>query len=330
MGCRKITYHEQELLGEKSKIFELGLEKSASGSKICKDYYAFGSLMPARSFSSNSYRYGFNGKEKLDEIDNVEGSKLDFGARVYDSRLGKWMSVDPLTAMYPSASPYNFALNTPIQAIDPDGNLVIFVNGYTQGFAGLIGLTGDRPLSNTGMKKYWGGLDDDISKKIGDENRYYSHGGTRTAWSTAQERYNQGTKEGKAMLEKINAGDIIIKVDENGNPTETIKIVSHSQGSAKAAGISNVLTEAGYSVEVEYNIAPKQPGDIPKTSADRVVQYGSEEGLIDDFIAPQSSMGGADEQYELSDEKKTILSGGGHGIEQYGEILDIPKGNTFE
>ncbi len=38
------------------------------------------------------YRYGFNGKEKDKDIapDNYE-----FGARIYDARLGRWMAVDP-------------------------------------------------------------------------------------------------------------------------------------------------------------------------------------------------------------------------------------------
>ncbi len=49
--------------------------------------------MPRRSFSSSSYRYGFNGKEKDDEVKG-EGNSLDFGARMYDSRLGRFLSID--------------------------------------------------------------------------------------------------------------------------------------------------------------------------------------------------------------------------------------------
>lgn len=41
----------------------------------------------------------------------------------------RWLSTDPLQAKYPFASPYNFVLNTPIQAIDPDGKRVYFVGG---------------------------------------------------------------------------------------------------------------------------------------------------------------------------------------------------------
>jgi RHS repeat-associated protein len=84
------------------------------------DYYPFGMTMPGRSFSSNAYRYGFNGMEKDDEVKG-SGNSYDFGARIYDSRLGRWLSMDPLQAKYPSLSPYNFVANNPIKFVDYDG-----------------------------------------------------------------------------------------------------------------------------------------------------------------------------------------------------------------
>ena len=50
-----------------------------------------------------------------------EGNQQDYGMRVYDPRIGKFLSRDPLTAKYPFYSPYQFAGNTPINAIDLDG-----------------------------------------------------------------------------------------------------------------------------------------------------------------------------------------------------------------
>jgi uncharacterized protein RhaS with RHS repeats len=41
--------------------------------------------------------------------------------RIYDPRLGRFLSVDPITDEYPELTPYQFASNTPIQAIDLDG-----------------------------------------------------------------------------------------------------------------------------------------------------------------------------------------------------------------
>jgi RHS repeat-associated protein len=76
--------------------------------------------MPGRSFtSSNSYKYGFIGKEKDDET-----GTLDFGARSYDPRLGKFLSIDPLYANYPQLTPYNYAGNSPIVLLDNDGKKI--------------------------------------------------------------------------------------------------------------------------------------------------------------------------------------------------------------
>lgn len=88
---------------------------------MATDYYPFGSIMPGRSFTSQSYNYGFNGMLKDNEITGVEGGHLDFGARIYDSRLGIWLSLDPLMKKYPNLSPFNGMANNPISYIDKDG-----------------------------------------------------------------------------------------------------------------------------------------------------------------------------------------------------------------
>jgi RHS repeat-associated protein len=285
-------------------------------------------LMPERSISSTVYKFGFNGKEKDDEI-RGSGNSINFGARMYDPRIGKWLSVDPLAAAYPYASPYNFALNTPIQAVDPDGKVVVFVNGYQGGKAmardlfdnGLIrGIK--RAFTQEKLTKsdngYWGSMDNKFMNRIGDNNAVYANASSH-ALSTASYRYNRGKKAGETMLKMINDGDIKLETDENGNVTESIKIVSHSQGSSYAAGMSKILTDAGYNVEVEYNLAPKQPGDIPETDASRRVQYGSDK----DMIAPQSPMQGDVEQGPGPNKDGAI---DGHLLENYDNIFDVEKG----
>jgi RHS repeat-associated protein len=84
------------------------------------DYYAFGAVMPDRSFNAAGYRYGFNGKENDNEVKGT-GNQQDYGMRIYDGRIGKFLSVDPLTNKYPHYTPYQFAGNMPIWAIDLDG-----------------------------------------------------------------------------------------------------------------------------------------------------------------------------------------------------------------
>src|SRR5215207_6768226 len=83
------------------------------------------------SFESG-YRYGFNGKENDNEIKG-EGNQQDYGMRIYDPRLGRFLSVDPLAKSFPWYTPYQFAGNTPIQAIDLDGLEPIGYNPNNQG-----------------------------------------------------------------------------------------------------------------------------------------------------------------------------------------------------
>ncbi len=68
-----------------------------------------------------AYRYGFNGKELDPEGMGGGGSTYDYGFRIYNPNIARFLSVDPLTKEYPELTPYQFASNTPIQAIDLDG-----------------------------------------------------------------------------------------------------------------------------------------------------------------------------------------------------------------
>jgi RHS repeat-associated protein len=66
------------------------------------------------------YRYGFNGQEKDNEIKGV-GNSLEFKYRIYDSRLGRFLSIDPLAKSYPWNSCYAFAENRVIDCIELEG-----------------------------------------------------------------------------------------------------------------------------------------------------------------------------------------------------------------
>ncbi len=76
--------------------------------------------MVNRYSNAGSFRYGFNGKEK-DWEDYGEGNGYDYGARVYNSRLGRFFSADALGKKFPYYSPYQFAGNNSIWHIDLDG-----------------------------------------------------------------------------------------------------------------------------------------------------------------------------------------------------------------
>jgi RHS repeat-associated protein len=97
--------------------------------KSAMDYSAFGAPLSGRTFSSPSYKYGFNGMEKDAEMHDNDGDSYDFGARMYDARVGRWLSVDPLHKMYPSISVFAFVGNSPIKSLDPNGEEIVDANG---------------------------------------------------------------------------------------------------------------------------------------------------------------------------------------------------------
>ena len=49
------------------------------------------------------------------------GNSLDFGLRIYDSRVSRFLSHDSLAKKYPSEGNYTFAVDSPIYLVDKDG-----------------------------------------------------------------------------------------------------------------------------------------------------------------------------------------------------------------
>jgi RHS repeat-associated protein len=74
--------------------------------------------MKERAFAAQEYTYGFNGQEQ--DGDLMDGAVV-FKYRIHDPRIGKFLSVDPLTTEYPYYTPYQFAGNEVISSIDVEG-----------------------------------------------------------------------------------------------------------------------------------------------------------------------------------------------------------------
>ena len=78
--------------------------------------------MPGRSYNAHTSRHGFTGHEK--ESDLAEGIYTT-EYRLYDARVGRWLSVDPLFEKYVGMSPYNYCMLNPVMMVDPDGRVPI-------------------------------------------------------------------------------------------------------------------------------------------------------------------------------------------------------------
>jgi RHS repeat-associated protein len=85
-----------------------------------QDYYPFGMEMVGRAYNPALYRFGYNNKEKDDEVKGA-GNQIDYGMRGFDPRLGRFPSPDPLTQKFPGFTPYAYAMNSPISGKDMDG-----------------------------------------------------------------------------------------------------------------------------------------------------------------------------------------------------------------
>jgi RHS repeat-associated protein len=95
--------------------------------KTTADYGVWGDELVGRGDKEKDFRFGFNGMEKDDDIKG-DGNSYDFGARIYDPRLGRWLSLDKRMNDLPFATPYNYVLNNPNLFFDPDGNFLISVH----------------------------------------------------------------------------------------------------------------------------------------------------------------------------------------------------------
>jgi RHS repeat-associated protein len=64
---------------------------------------------------NGGYRYAFNGKEMDNDLGNED---YDFGERIYNSRIGRFFTIDPFARGYSWQTPYAYHRNNPINNVD--------------------------------------------------------------------------------------------------------------------------------------------------------------------------------------------------------------------
>jgi len=91
--------------------------------------------------------YKYNGKE----LDQMNGLNLyDYGARYYESALGRFTTMDPMCEKYYNISPYTYCANNLVRLIDPDGReLRLYVETKGLGHVFVRAGTGDNTVVYT-------------------------------------------------------------------------------------------------------------------------------------------------------------------------------------
>lgn len=128
---RKIGFKQYELTDHKSDVRAVFSDKQLAEiqsqvivNKVellsAMDYYPFGMQMKKRTIQSNNYRYGFNGMEKNDD----NGNSYTTLFRQYESRIGRWLSIDSKYQLSFDKSVYSSMGNNPIYFIDPKGDVI--------------------------------------------------------------------------------------------------------------------------------------------------------------------------------------------------------------
>ena len=85
----------------------------------------------------------------FDNLQVADGTGLeayDFGARLHNIQIGRWMNVDPLAEVSRKWSPYNYCYNNPLKYTDPDGMLA------------TVNESGDAHLSGNTAQDFIGSL----------------------------------------------------------------------------------------------------------------------------------------------------------------------------
>jgi RHS repeat-associated protein len=251
----------QTLIVEESNYYPFGLEHKGYNNVI--------------NGAENNF-HTYNGKEHEKSLGL---NWHDYGARRYDASIGRWMSTDPYAEKYETLSPYTYVANNPVNAIDPDGRLIIYVNGllFDEALAhkssGILGKGGfsshyayppPRNFQRNGISMfgnqvdYWGGDNGTrsiINNHFNDNNNLFVNA-TDEFGSQASDRFAQGQVSGLELIAKLQNGTIELENEE------TIKVVGHSQGAAFAAGMLTALANSEYASRVELGLylSPHQPG----------------------------------------------------------------------
>ena len=232
--------------------------------EIDLDYYAFGMLLPGRNYNSNSYRFGFNGQEKDDEITGSTGSHYTATFWEYDTRTGRRWNLDPEPTI--GISDYACFGDNPILYIDPLGNLKDNYSVDVQGNVKLEEKTDDK-VDVLYTKESWDSGKKDNSITVDKGILGSSKTNTKTAINKKTYTFDQyetkGDDKSKDLFEFV-AKNTSVEWSLTGVGKEAegknILTTSHLEGSDIGGGY---LLAYGYSIRSHVHSHPYNKNPSP-------------------------------------------------------------------
>ena len=142
-GIPKYHFYQKDHLGNVRVVSD------ANGAvEMVNHYYPYGVLM-GESQNTTTQPYKYNGKE-LDRSFGLDW--YDYGARMYDAVLGRWMIPDPLLEIDVDMSPYVYCGDNPILYRDKDGRL-FGIDNVVGGIVGIVTELGVQIIVNIWYEK---------------------------------------------------------------------------------------------------------------------------------------------------------------------------------
>jgi RHS repeat-associated core domain len=83
--------------------------------------------------NTNRNRCLYNGKEQQDQV--IGGTAFrwyGYGARFYNTEIGRFHSIDKMSETTPYITPYRYAFNNPLRFLDVNGNFEMYASQTQQ------------------------------------------------------------------------------------------------------------------------------------------------------------------------------------------------------
>ncbi len=221
-------------------------------------YYPFGLSMngiSSKAANTLTNKYKYNGKEEQQqEFSDGSGLELlDFGARMLDNQIGRWMCIDPKADKYNQFTPYCYVANMPINAIDPDGQDFFICNGEgqkpTDADKNLFKLMNERSGNIFDYNEQTGQVTLKDNMSANDVKN------SETTSRTLAMAISQGVSPGQAIYYRAVANDGGVFYDDFGSGKVDLNDLNVSDVQTQIVMMTHIVTERNNTADYEKNKA---------------------------------------------------------------------------